>query len=151
MKAGRFIAICCLAVMLTLSVSGYLGTAEASDYLGNLCFGYSCAGGFAGYLKMGYFWMGDEHYLVSGTFIQTVPTFAEGIYHGNAEIIGTDLHSTLINTSSGPASAANLVADFVTDLFTFTGTLKGNITIINSANVSASVYGYCVTSYIACP
>jgi hypothetical protein len=155
MKVIRLAAICCLAVMLSLSISGYLGIAEAQVYEGNLCFSYSCGGGVTGFLELGYFYLGDTHFLLSGTFIQNTPVSSQGIFHGNAELLGfpipTTLESTLIYSSSSPSGAAIETLDFVTDLATLTGTLKGILTGINTASVTGSVFVSCTTDFIGCP
>lgn len=143
------IAVC---AVLMLFVAAVVADVEAAEYLGDYCWNYTTDGSSsAGIIRIGIFWLGGDHYTVSGLITATSPQLFQTLIHGNAEAVGDQVWATLIDTYSTSTSMTTEVMDWTLDLFTLDGIYRGKWEDVDSSDVESNGFFSGALTYTICP
>jgi hypothetical protein len=119
MKVLKTVGLALILSVCLLIWSGY-SDAEASQYLGEFCWSVDDGSGDGPILKIGVFDMGGSHYQLLGT----AKTSDDGTYvvHGNAEIIESVIHASIIMADGNNNAMSTLHSLGVINPSTLNGT-----------------------------
>ena len=108
---------------LTAGMLMFGGVAWASDYVGDLCWSFSNpTQGTSGTIRLGISHIGGGHYLTSGVASVTTPIVVQVPVHGNVEIIGGEIVSTL----TAPGSRNGVIGNDMQKIKLNSSTLNGS-------------------------
>jgi len=107
-----FVSIICLVGLLS-------STADASDYLGDVCWQSGDV-----MIKLGVSYLGGSHFLLAGKMTNSDGTL-HNIVNGNAEIVGNSIYGTLVHSGKDSKAMWSGIIYIVLDSATLSGTAEG--------------------------